>query len=143
STEIAIGGQHTSCHLESLLLGSIRLTNLFFSRDDEKPVTKKKYARIRDHVREVIAPALPGLSSHQFDIAIGSSGTIINLSEIAMKTGEGITTPETGLSRSELARVAALLCSLPLPARRIVPGINPRSEEHTSELQSRENLVCR
>ena len=125
STEIAIGGQHTSCHLESLLLGSIRLTNLFFSRDDEKPVTKKKYARIRDHVREVIAPALPGLSSHQFDIAIGSSGTIINLSEIAMKTGEGITTPETGLSRSELARVAGLLCSLPLPARRKVPGINP------------------
>ena len=41
STEIAIGGQHTSCHLESLLLGSIRLTNLFFTGNEEKPVTKK------------------------------------------------------------------------------------------------------
>src|SRR5690606_40989367 len=28
----------------------------------------------------------------------------------------------------------------PYPAR---PGPSPRSEEHTSELQSRENLVCR
>src|SRR5690606_41982679 len=26
---------------------------------------------------------------------------------------------------------------------RILPPIRPRSEEHTSELQSRENLVCR
>ena len=125
STEIAIGGQHTSCHLESLLLGSIRLTNLFFSRDEEKPVTKKKYGRIRDHARSVIEPVLPGLSSHHFDIAIGSSGTIINLSEIAMKTGNGTPNGKTGLTRAELARVAGLLCSLPLSARRKVPGINP------------------
>ena len=87
STEIAIGGQHTSCHLESLLLGSIRLTNLFFSGNEEKPVHQKKYERIKEHVRSVIEPALPGLRSHHFDTAIGSSGTIINLAEIAIKTG--------------------------------------------------------
>jgi exopolyphosphatase/guanosine-5'-triphosphate,3'-diphosphate pyrophosphatase len=125
STEIAIGGQHTSCHLESLLLGSIRLTNLFFSRDEEKPVTRKKYDRIREHVRSVVEPALPGLRSHHFDTVIGSSGTIINLAEIAIKTGNGASTNETGLSRAELSRVADLLCSLPLSLRKKVPGINP------------------
>src|SRR5690606_40335109 len=33
---------------------------------------------------------------------------------------------------------------LPAPSDRLcTAGFNPRSEEHTSELQSRENLVCR
>src|SRR5690606_41271401 len=31
----------------------------------------------------------------------------------------------------------------PSAALRLRPGRSPRSEEHTSELQSRENLVCR
>jgi exopolyphosphatase/guanosine-5'-triphosphate,3'-diphosphate pyrophosphatase len=125
STEIAIGGQHTSCHLESLLLGSIRLTNLFFTGNEQKPVHRKKYERIRAHVRSVIEPALPGLRSHHFDTAIGSSGTIINLAEIAMKTGNGASGNENGLSRADLSRVAEMLCSLPLSLRRKVPGINP------------------
>ncbi|MDD1706285.1 MAG: Ppx/GppA family phosphatase [Methanoregulaceae archaeon] len=125
STEVAIGGQHTSCHLESLLLGSIRLTNIFFSRNEQKPVTGKKYDRIKAHIRSVIEPALPGLRSHPFDTAIGSSGTIINLAEIAIKTGNGVSTNESGLSRAELSRVSGLLCSLPLSLRRKVPGINP------------------
>src|SRR5690606_39556562 len=38
-------------------------------------------------------------------------------------------------------------CALPLPPRRdlspLKDGAYARSEEHTSELQSRENLVCR
>jgi exopolyphosphatase/guanosine-5'-triphosphate,3'-diphosphate pyrophosphatase len=125
STEIAIGGQHTSCHLESLLLGSIRLTNLFFPQNEERQVSRKKYERIRDHVRSVLTPKLPGLSSYPFEIAIGSSGTIINLAEIAMKTGTRDSSNEIGLSRAELSRVVDLLCSLPLSLRRKVPGINP------------------
>ena len=61
----------------------------------------------------MIEPALPGLRSHHFDTAIGSSGTIINLAEIAIKTGNGGSGNDNGLSRAELSRVAALLCSLP------------------------------
>src|SRR5438874_7271746 len=56
--------------------------------------------------------------------------------------------PYTTLFRSELDRY---LCSLlrirappagPKPTRELSVG-NPRSEEHTSELQSRRDLVCR
>ena len=125
STEIAIGGQQNCSALESLLLGSIRLTNRFFSQKEEKPVTKKKYDRIRSAVREAIGPALPGLSVHPFDIAFGSSGTIINLAEIAARSGNGRAGNGEGLTRSELTGVAELLCSLPLAKRRKVPGINP------------------
>jgi exopolyphosphatase/guanosine-5'-triphosphate,3'-diphosphate pyrophosphatase len=125
STEIAIGGQHGCSALESLLLGSIRLTNQFFPRYHEKPVTKKQYDRIQSAVREVIGPVVPELSANPFDIAYGSSGTIINLAEIAARSRNGRTGNEEGLTRSELARVASLLCSLPLAKRRKVPGINP------------------
>ena len=126
STEIAIGGQHTSCHLESLLLGSIRLTNLFFTGNEEKPVTKKKYERIREHVRSVIEPALPGLRSHHFDTAIGS------LRHHHQPGGDRdknwrwrIQAMKTDFRVRELSRVAEMLCSLPLSLRRKVPGINP------------------
>src|SRR5690606_41896575 len=38
---------------------------------------------------------------------------------------------------------AAAACLQPLAVREQPVAILPRSEEHTSELQSRENLVCR
>src|SRR5690606_41660101 len=45
------------------------------------------------------------------------------------------------------ARVSICACArpsaAPRPARRSAPAPRSRSEEHTSELQSRENLVCR
>src|SRR5260370_30082368 len=39
--------------------------------------------------------------------------------------------------------LAALLAAVAVPAMRQVPLRAPRSEEHTSELQSHLNLVCR
>ena len=125
STEIAVGGQNTCSALESLPLGSIRLTNRFFQEKEESPVTKKEYDGIRYAVREAIGPALPELAPHPFDIAFGSSGTIINLAEIAARVRNGRAGEGEGLTRPELAGVAELLCSLPLAKRRKVPGINP------------------
>src|SRR5690606_40676381 len=43
--------------------------------------------------------------------------------------------------RRHLRRRAVRPSREPVPARQ--PAPHPRSEEHTSELQSRENLVCR
>src|SRR2546428_9776089 len=50
--------------------------------------------------------------------------------------------PYTTLFRSVGAQQAAPL-RVPLPARRAPAPSPPRSEEHTSELQSRSDLVCR
>src|SRR5436309_4632961 len=46
-------------------------------------------------------------------------------------------------SREIRSRVAACILRAPLGSRPKCPYSSRRSEEHTSELQSRENLVCR
>src|SRR5690606_40669427 len=47
------------------------------------------------------------------------------------------------VDESEVMRVAAQLDAPPVFLDAQAPGHEKRSEEHTSELQSRENLVCR
>ena len=125
STEIAIGGQKVYSFLSSLKLGSIRLTNLFFPERYEKPVTKEQYETIRSYIREQLKPVLGEIKRHPADMFIGSSGTIINLCDIA----SGLFHPEEGkrtiLNATELKKTVSYLCSLSLPERRKVQGINP------------------
>ena len=60
------------------------------------------------------------------DLLVGTAGTIRNLADIAASSRRG---PESErgdvLTRSEVRRVAAMLCALPLEERRRVPGLNP------------------
>jgi exopolyphosphatase/guanosine-5'-triphosphate,3'-diphosphate pyrophosphatase len=58
-------------------------------------------------------------------LAIGSSGTVMNLAEIAQKALHPTGSSETVLTFRDLQTVIGLLCSLPLDQRRKVPGINP------------------
>src|SRR5690606_40356023 len=51
--------------------------------------------------------------------------------------------PYTTLFRSVFAWVALSSGDAAIPRLPAQPRAHPRSEEHTSELQSRENLVCR
>src|SRR5690606_39381547 len=50
---------------------------------------------------------------------------------------------EMSVERRLLACVLLLACAATLPLTFLPDLIDARSEEHTSELQSRENLVCR
>jgi exopolyphosphatase/guanosine-5'-triphosphate,3'-diphosphate pyrophosphatase len=124
STEVVVGSQHGSSLVESLPLGSIRLTNIFFPKGEEGTVSREQYRRIRNHIRERIEPVIPEFRGQRIDIAIGSSGTIINLAEIASKTFGGKRSAGE-LSQNDLRKVIGQLCSLPLAERRKVPGINP------------------
>ncbi|MBP1928102.1 exopolyphosphatase/guanosine-5'-triphosphate,3'-diphosphate pyrophosphatase [Methanolinea mesophila] len=126
STEIALGTRSGYLYLESLKLGSIRLTNLFFPGGTEKSVSRKEYERIRQHVKNEMVRPVQELRKYQIDLTLASSGTAQNLAEIAARTAEGTKNGQgTEISRSELSRVANLLCSLSLDDRRKVPGINP------------------
>jgi exopolyphosphatase/guanosine-5'-triphosphate,3'-diphosphate pyrophosphatase len=59
-------------------------------------------------------------------MAIGSSGTIQNLAAVAARSLRGRSHEvEAILTLSDLRRVAAMLCALPLEERRRVPGLNP------------------
>jgi len=126
STEIAVGDQLQYRYLGSLKLGAIRLTNLYIGSQAAGPVPPALYRTIQQHVKNVIFYDMEKIKKHTIDLAIGSSGTILNLAEIAARTlHQNGSAKADELSYRDLKKVAAQLCALPLDARRKVPGMNP------------------
>ena len=126
STEIAIGGERDYRYLESFKLGAIRLSNLYLSETITHPVSQEQFRKIQQHIKDAIIHSVQKVRGENPDIAIGSSGTIMNLAEIARRTlhqNENIKEPV--LFYKDLMKVVDLLCSLPLEDRKKVPGINP------------------
>jgi exopolyphosphatase/guanosine-5'-triphosphate,3'-diphosphate pyrophosphatase len=126
STEIAIGGDRTYQYLESYRLGAIRLANLYFPSGSTGPVSSDQYKRVQHHIRDTIIHSIKKIKAMKPVMAIGSSGTIMNLAEIAQKAihGNG-SNGNPVLTMKDLQKVIGLLCSLPLDQRRKVPGMNP------------------
>jgi exopolyphosphatase / guanosine-5'-triphosphate,3'-diphosphate pyrophosphatase len=126
STEIAIGDNQNYQFLDSFKLGAIRLSNHYLSDNVTEPVSPEGYKKIQQHVKDAIIHSLKKISKQKPDLAIGSSGTIMNLAEIAQKCfhqdGNYV---ENNLTYKDLRKVTDLLCSLPLEQRRKIPGINP------------------
>lgn len=124
STEIIVGTQYEYQFLDTLQLGHIRLSMIFFA-GEQGPITTAQYRQVQDHVRNAAIRAFQNVSSYPFDFAVGSSGTIENLAEIAMRQCHGRKRePDDDLSFSDLKRVRRTLCELPLEARADVPGID-------------------
>ena len=126
STEVIVGDQQQYYFLDSLKLGAIRLSSMFFRSDDTGPVSPSRYARMQRYVRTRSVRTLERLKQCRFETAIGSSGTIMNLAEIGMRlTHKRSLKKDDIFTRDQLSEVVRLLCSLPLEERRKVPGINP------------------
>jgi exopolyphosphatase/guanosine-5'-triphosphate,3'-diphosphate pyrophosphatase len=126
STEIAIGDTQNYQFLDSFKLGAIRLSNHYLSDIVTEPVSPEGYKKIQQRVKDTIIHSLKKISRQKPDLAIGSSGTIMNLAEIAQKAfhHDG-NYSENILIYKDLRKVIDLLCSLPLEQRRKIPGINP------------------
>lgn len=126
STEVIVGDQTQYRFLDSLKLGSIRLTGMFFRPGDNAPVSPSRYARIQRYVRTRTVRTLERLRQFTVEQAIGSSGTAMNLAEITMRREQkrGLVKGDV-LRADQLRQTVALLCSLPVDKRREVPGINP------------------
>jgi exopolyphosphatase/guanosine-5'-triphosphate,3'-diphosphate pyrophosphatase len=126
STEIAVGGGQNYQYLESFKLGAIRLSNLYLSVDATGSVSPEHYKKIQHHVKDAIIHSVQMIRKQKPDIAVGSSGTIINLGEIAQKNfHQNGNSGDKVLLYKDLRKVIDLLCSLPLEQRRKIPGINP------------------
>jgi exopolyphosphatase/guanosine-5'-triphosphate,3'-diphosphate pyrophosphatase len=126
STEIIVGDQDQYEFLDSLKLGAIRLTGIFFDEHDTGPVKASAYDMIRRYVSNVAVHAMTRAQKHEYTLAYGSSGTIENLADIAIEMKEGRRRrKEDVLTRSDLREVAKKLCSVGLEERRRIPGINP------------------
>jgi len=126
STEVAVGDAKEYQYLDSFRLGAIRLANLYLPPGDTGPVSSERYRKIQQHIRNAIIHSLPRIKAKTIDCAIGSSGTILNLAEIAHKAlHPAAPASDLALSYKDLKKVVELLSSLPLEQRKKVPGINP------------------
>ena len=126
STEIAIGNQHECFSLDSLRLGAIRLTTEFIGEGWTAPVKTDIYRQIRQHAKSKVHLLKPKIQEYGARRAWGSSGTIINLAEIANKLfKKNSSGRRLSISRKNLKKLAPILCSLPLEERKKLPAINP------------------
>ncbi len=125
STEVIVGDAKQYRFLDSMKQGAIRLSMLKLA-GHAGPVSPKKYASLKKHVFNSGIRTMDRLRSFPFELAIGSSGTIENLAEIADQAVNGRPPGKSELlAYKDLQETARLLSSLPLDERRRVKGINP------------------
>lgn len=125
STEITVGTQQHHRYLNSLKLGAIRLTAEQLPVGDG-PVATADYERLQRYVHHNMVHMLRELRDYHIDLAIGSSGTIENLADVAARMYfKRDRQPDDVLSRVHLQQLLPVLCSLSLEERRKVPGLNP------------------
>ncbi len=126
STEICIGNQYDCFYVNSLRLGAIRLTSQFIGESWTGPVGNDIYKQIKQYACGKVQVVKAKVQEYGVRLAWGSSGTVINLAEIANKqfkkngNGESLT-----LSRKNVKKLAPILCSLSLEERRKLPAVNP------------------
>jgi exopolyphosphatase / guanosine-5'-triphosphate,3'-diphosphate pyrophosphatase len=125
STEIIIGDQDNYVYLDSLKLGAIRLTNLFLPEGARTAVPAEVYTKMRKYVRNAVIRTSHRVKEEKLSVSVASSGTAINLAEIAVRMTGNSDPRSTTLRRPQLKRIMTMLCSLPLEERRKVPGMNP------------------
>jgi exopolyphosphatase/guanosine-5'-triphosphate,3'-diphosphate pyrophosphatase len=125
STELTLGNQHHYYHLDSLKLGAIRLYQLFLENHEE-PVSLGLYEDIQNHIRHTAIRTYQHFRNYPAKLAIGSSGTIETIVEIASKMFlKRRSKKEDLFTHSQIKQVIIHLCSLSLEERRHVEGINP------------------
>ena len=126
STEFVIGEGEEVLDAFSLKLGHIRLTERFFG---EEPVRKKQIAECRQYVRAYLAQVSRAVDRHGFEVAVGSSGTIVNLAEMvrAASGDEPLKTVNNfRFNGDELSAVVESLLAAKTADRRLrVPGLDP------------------
>ncbi|NTW92997.1 MAG: Ppx/GppA family phosphatase, partial [Methanoregulaceae archaeon] len=125
STEIAVGDERNYQYLESFRLGAIRLANQHLAPADPGPVTAECYKKIQKHIKNVIIRSIKKIRKLDPVCALASSGTAMNLAEIAGKALHPNGGSELVVTHRDLRKVIGILCSVPLEQRRKIPGMNP------------------
>jgi exopolyphosphatase/guanosine-5'-triphosphate,3'-diphosphate pyrophosphatase len=127
STEFVLGQDGDVRDAWSLKLGAIRLTERFL-RDE--PLRKRQVTDCRQEIRAYLAQVQAGVRRLGFDVAVGSSGTIVNLGEMvrARSKAEPLRTVNNfRFTADDLHAVVDDLVGAKTVERRLkVPGLDPR-----------------
>jgi exopolyphosphatase/guanosine-5'-triphosphate,3'-diphosphate pyrophosphatase len=126
STELVLGEGPDVIEARSLKLGAIRITERFGLAEAPK---RRALDDCRQYVRSFLTHFKRAVREHGFDVAVGSSGTIVNLVEMACaRRGE---TPAqisgATITRVELEELVALLAKAKsVEERTAIPGLDPK-----------------
>ena len=127
STEFVIGERDQVLGARSLKLGAIRLTERFGL---DSAVKRKVLDECRQYIRAFLAPVNRIVDLFGFDVAIGSSGTIVNLMEVSRAlAGEGALRQVSGAvidAEGLDAVVAALVSAGSLEERSAIAGLEAK-----------------
>ena len=127
STEFLIGKSGEMIEANSLKLGAIRLTDQFFKED---PLDAKSVNRCRLYVEVYIHPMAREVRKHGFEVAVGSSGTILTIAQMIQILRHEPPTrflSNFTFSRMELAEVVKLLVKADtLKKRQKIEGLDPK-----------------
>ncbi len=127
STEFVLGEGTQVLASRSLKLGAIRLTERFGL---EGKIKRDAVRDARQYIRSYLTQVRRVVSPIGFDVAIGSSGTIVNVAEMARaRRGEPPLRQVSGATfdRDDLAEVVdALLSAKSVEERLAVPGLDPK-----------------
>jgi exopolyphosphatase/guanosine-5'-triphosphate,3'-diphosphate pyrophosphatase len=124
SVELALGSGRRLEWVASEKLGVLRMNEQFVKSD---PLADKDEERLSRHVEEVIEPQARRIRDTEYEVAVGTSGTILALGALAheMETGSR---PDSlhhvTVSASTLRAVRKRLTSLDLKARLKLPGLD-------------------
>src|SRR5688572_29717318 len=125
STELLVGLRGEVLASRSLKLGAIRLTRRFF---DGKLTHPGALDACRRHVRSTIAPFAREVRQHQVEVAVGSSGTIATLAEMAAMRATGSKPRSVSnlvLTTEQLDDLVAEIAAAPTAeARAELPGLD-------------------
>jgi exopolyphosphatase/guanosine-5'-triphosphate,3'-diphosphate pyrophosphatase len=124
STEIILGGQEEYSYLDSLDIGAIRMTSLFLPEGHKGTIKAEVRDKMRKQVRSAIIRTRKKVLEEKVAMAVASSGTAVNLAEIAARAFPKEARPGR-LKLSHLKKVLDKMAALPLAERKKVPGINP------------------
>jgi exopolyphosphatase/guanosine-5'-triphosphate,3'-diphosphate pyrophosphatase len=126
STELLVGQRGEVLAARSLKLGAIRLTRRFFDGNRLHPGALDACRR---HVRSTIAPFAREVRRLGIDVAVGSSGTIAALAEMAAVQTTGArprSVSNLTLAAAQLDDLVAQLAAAPTPAARAeLRGLDP------------------
>lgn len=123
STETIVGTQQEHLYLHSLKLGAIRLSNLFLAGDNG-PVAPETYEQLCTYIRRSASTTLKEIAQFRLDLAIGSSGTIESLAEVAARMKDA-GSRSWRFTYPDLQSAIRMLCERSLDERRALPGLNP------------------
>ncbi len=126
STKLIVGDRQHHYLLDSLKLGSLRLTSMFFRPDESGPVTHNRYYLLQNYIRNNFVRSIQRIQPFKIDVAIGSAGTLLNLVDVAVRQlRQRPRQPGEVITHDELKEIVRILCELPLEQRRKLPGIEP------------------